>query len=153
MARRFHLDGEPIRVDGRLERLTETLATVPGLAGVYLFGSYATAHQTPLSDVDLALIFERGRVPDERQELELQAAVVEVLGVEDVSLAVLNRAPLAFQFKVLSEGRRLAAFDEIACADFLEEVIDRYADFAIDERRFHREYDRAFAADHSDGRR
>jgi hypothetical protein len=52
-----------------------------------------------------------------------------------------NDAPLPFQFEVLSSGRRLLLRDEIAHADFVEFVIDRHSDFAIDYERFLRDYD------------
>jgi hypothetical protein len=64
---------------------------------------------------------------------------------------VLNQAPLAFQFKVLAEGRRLLLLNEIAHADVLEHTITRYSDFAIDEDRFLREYDQALVEDYCSG--
>jgi hypothetical protein len=70
---------------------------------------------------------------------------------DDVSVTLLNRAPLAFQHRVLAQGRRLLVRDEIAHADFLERTVTRYSDFAIDEARFFEEYDRALVEEYCGG--
>lgn len=119
------------------------LGGMKGLVAVYLYGSYGTPFQTPLSDVDLALVFAEEQVPQARQHLELIGRITETLQEDDVSVTILNSAPLAFQHKVLAEGRRLLLLDEIAHADFVERTVTRYCDFAIDEARFFEEYDRA----------
>ena len=141
--RKLRNDGLPIRIDHRLDALRAALGEVDGLVAAYLFGSYGTADQTPLSDVDLALVFAPEAVPDFPAELDLVGLVTGVLGEEDVSVTVLNRAPCAFQRRVLVEGRPLLTGDPLALADFVEGVIDRYCDFAIDRDHFLREYDEA----------
>ena len=143
--RKLAVDGRPIDVSEHLPALLDRLRQEPGLLAVYLFGSYGTAHQTPLSDVDLALLFRRSGVPDFDRELELIGLATETLHEEDVSVSILNRAPLALQFKVIAGGRHLLVTDELAHADLVEEIVDRYCDFAIDERAFAREYDRTLS--------
>lgn len=123
-----------------------------GLAACYLFGSHGTEWQTPLSDVDLALVYGgRSTAPTFEEELELIGLVTEALGEDDVSVTILDRAPLAFRFDVLSKGRPIFVFDELALADFVEETIDRHGDFAVDRDRFAAEYDRALAEDYCHG--
>lgn len=139
--RKLHNDGKPINVDAHMGELLERLKTVPGLVAVYLYGSYGTRFQTPLSDVDLALIFRFGNEPSFDEELRLTALVCEILREEDVSVTFLNRSPSPFQYRVLSTGRKLLITDEIAHADFLEWVCKRHGDFVIDYERFLREYD------------
>lgn len=141
--RKLRNDGRMIRIDDRLGRLRAELARIDGLAAAYLFGSYGTADQTPLSDVDLALVFAPGEAPTFNRELELIALVTGALAEDDVSVTVLDRAPCAFQHRVLATGRCLLLRDRIALAEFTEQVIDRYCDFAIDRRRFLDEYDAA----------
>jgi len=151
MTRKIRSDGRAIDVSAHLPALEETLGEVPGLAAVYLYGSYGTPSQTPLSDVDIALVFEEGREPSPQQHLELIGRIIAALHEDDVSVTVLNQAPLALRFKVLAEGRRLLLLDEIAHADVLEHTITRYSDFAIDEERFLREYDQALVEDYCSG--
>lgn len=140
--RKLHNDGRMIDVSARFEELESILREVPGLAAVYLFGSYGTEHQTPLSDVDLGFVFPRDQSPSFDEHLSLIGIVTDTLQEEDVSVTLLERAPIALRYSVLEKGRPLVVFDEIAHADFVEETIDRYCDFAIDYEPFLREYDR-----------
>lgn len=152
MTRKIRNDGRPIDVDDRLDALTRVLREEPGVVAAYLHGSYGTAHQTPLSDVDLVVIYRPGVVPDFDAHLRLIGRVTGALAEDDVSVTILNKSPVLFQRKVLREGRALLVSDEIAHADFVEAVIDRAADFEIDHRRFLRDYDEALKEDHGAGR-
>lgn len=141
--RKIRNTGEPIDIDDRIPQILEYLRTVDGLVAVYLYGSYGTPDQTPLSDVDLALLFVRGREPSFDDQLEIIGGVTSAAGEEDISVTVLNRMSVVFQFEVLETGRLLLCRDEIALADFTAELLSRHADFAIDYRHFLREYDEA----------
>jgi predicted nucleotidyltransferase len=135
--------GKPIDVEPYLEDLRCYLEGTEGLVAAWIFGSYGTPYQTPLSDLDLAFLFRRDRVPDFAAQGQLYLDIPEILHEEDISITVLNRAAVLFQFRVLETGRRLVCRDPIALADFTEEVISRHADFIIDHERFVKEYDQA----------
>lgn len=152
--RKLRCDGRTIDISARLGTLRARLAGVPGLVAVYLHGSYGTPFQTPLSDVDLAVVYRRGAVPTSHQELDVINSVIEALGQEDVSVTTLNRSPVVFQFRVLETGRPLLVTDETALADFVEEVLGRHGDFIVDYRNFLGEYDQALVEHYggSDGR-
>jgi uncharacterized protein len=132
-----------IDVSSRIGELVAHLEGLDGLVAAWIYGSYGTAWQTPLSDLDLALLFRPDRVPAWRDELVIQPGIAEVLQEEDVSVLVLNRTPVRLRFKVLAEGRRLLCRDPGALADFTERVLDEHSDFSIDYERFTEEYDRA----------
>ncbi|MGH7589731.1 MAG: nucleotidyltransferase domain-containing protein [Gemmatimonadota bacterium] len=55
-----------IDVSDRLDELASLLENEDDLVAAYLYGSYGTNHQTPLSDVDLALVFRTHAVPTSR---------------------------------------------------------------------------------------
>ena len=139
--RHLRNNGKTIDVDAYLGEFENRLRAVPGLAAVYLYGSYGTPLQTPLSDVDLALVFRLGNEPTFQEELELIGLATETLHEEDVSVTVLNRSPSPFQYRVLATGRKLLVLDEVALADFIESVCKRHGDFVTDYDRFVREYD------------
>jgi predicted nucleotidyltransferase len=141
--RKLHNDGKPIRIDARLPALEDVFRRVDGLAAVYLFGSYGTRYQTPLSDVDLALVFREGSVPGFEEEMSLRGDILDAAKEEDVSITVLNRASVLFQFRVVSSGRVIYRADARALADFVAPLLSRHADFQIDYDRFAGEYDRA----------
>lgn len=135
--------GSPIDVQPYLQDLQGYLESREGLIAAWIFGSYGTPHQTPLSDLDLALLFRRDRVPDLSRQVDLYADIPEILHEEDVSITLLNRAPILFQFRVLETGRLLLCRDPVALADFTEEVLSRHADFIVDHEQFVKEYDQA----------
>ncbi|GAB6876933.1 type VII toxin-antitoxin system HepT family RNase toxin [Thermaerobacter litoralis] len=143
MVRKLRVTGEFLRVDERLGRLPGVFARFDGLVAAFLHGSYGTPHQTPLSDVDLAVVYRPERLPDLRELANLQGDVEDALGLEDVSVTVLNRTPLPFQLRVLTDGRVLYVADPVALADFRERVCKLYGDFEPDYRRLALDYDRA----------
>lgn len=142
-------DGEAIDVDAYLGRLEAELRAVPDLVAAYLYGSYGTELQTPLSDVDLGLVFRLGREPEFSDQLGLIGRVTGILREDDVSVTVLNRSPVIFQYRVLSTGRRLFCTDEIALADFVERMLKLHGDYVIDHQLFLREYDRALIEEYA----
>jgi len=148
MTRRIRNDGRPIDLEERLGDLERTLREDPGIVAAYVYGSYGTSNQTPLSDVDLAVLYRDDKIPDPDAHLRLIGRVTDTLDEDDVSVTILNQAPILSQREVLRQGRPLFVADDIAHADFVETVIDRAADFEIDHRRFRREYDTALIEDH-----
>lgn len=141
MIRKLRNDGRPIDISSRLPELISALGETDGLAAVYLYGSYATPYQTPLSDVDLGFLFRPDSVPDFDGVLRLVGLVTGVLAEDDVSVTILNDAPLPHQIEVLRTGRKLLVRDEVAHADFVENVIDRASDFVVDYEAVLRDYD------------
>lgn len=135
--------GRPIDIEPYRQDLVRYLEGVDGLVAAWIYGSYGTPYQTPLSDLDLALLFQPGRVPDLAKHGELYLDLERILHEEDFSILILNRAPVLFQFRVLETGRQLICLDPVALADFLERVISLHADFIVDYERFVEEYDEA----------
>jgi predicted nucleotidyltransferase len=128
---RRHETGKLINVEPFLDDLRAYLKTLDGLVAAWIFGSYGTPDQTPLSDLDIALLYRREAVPDLGGQGEVWERIIDVLHEEDVSVTILNRAPILFQFRVLETGRKLLCRNEIALADFIEYVVSRHADFRI----------------------
>lgn len=134
-----------------MDALRECLQETNGLVASYLFGSYGTPDQTPLSDVDLAFVFRPDSVPSGSEESAFRSRVLHTVEQDDVSITILNRAPSPFQFEVLTTERLIYQDDSVALADFVEGVLNRYCDFAVDYEAFLREYDEALRDQYSDG--
>jgi Nucleotidyltransferase domain. len=143
MTRKIANDGNPIDISERMDDLRELFASDPRIVAVYIYGSYGTPDQTPLSDVDLAVLFRRESVPPLEDELRLTASVIDTVGVEDVSVCVLNRLPIVSQFKIVAEGRLIFLSDAEAHLGFVEYVFKVYGDYEPRYRRFIEEYDQA----------
>ena len=149
--RKLQTTGEPISIESRMEALQECLQETTGLVAGYLFGSYDTPEQTPLSDVDLAVVFRPDSVPSSGEEFEFRNRVLDAVREDDVSITILNRAPSPFQFKVLTTGRLLYRDDPVVLADFIEGVLNTHCDFAVDYAAFLQEYDATLAEQYGDG--
>lgn len=139
----------PIDVEAYLPDLRAYLERLDGLVAAWIYGSYGTSHQTPLSDLDLALVFRPGQVPDFRRELTIAGDIQEILHEDDAAVTVINRTPVIFQFRVLETGRQLVCNDPVALADFVERVLIEHGDYITDHEEFVREYDRAFSERYS----
>lgn len=136
---------EPIDIEPYLPDLRAYLEGLDGLVAAWIYGSYGTPDQTPLSDLDLALLYRPERVPDLEGELLVYGRICDILREEDISVTVLNRSPVIFQFRVLETGRQLVCRDEEALADFVESIIIRHADYIVFHEQAVRDYDQAFA--------
>jgi predicted nucleotidyltransferase len=149
--RKLQITGEPISIESRMEALRGFLQQTEGLVAAYLFGSYGTPEQTPLSDVDLAFVFRPESVPSGDLEFEFRSQILHAVREDDVSITILNRAPSPFQFKVLTTGRLVYRDDPVALSDFIESVLNTHCDFAVDYAAFLQEYDATLAEQYGNG--
>ncbi len=140
---RRNAKGTAIDVEPYLDDLRRYLEDLDGLVAAWIYGSYGTPQQTPLSDLDLALLFQKGKVPEFKRQLEIYGKVPKILHEDDVSITILNRSPVLFQMRVLQTGRKIVCRDPVALADFIEFVISRHADYIVDHQQFVKEYDQA----------
>lgn len=131
-----------INIEPHMAEIKQYLFNCEDIVAAFLFGSYGTQYQTPLSDVDIAVLFKpEPRVTLDR-ELLLLADFNAITGEEDINLVVLNKAPLTLQFEVLLTGKALIKKD-FYLENFHEYVCKRYADYKIDLDQFNLDYDSA----------
>ncbi|HKI05566.1 MAG TPA: nucleotidyltransferase domain-containing protein [Thermoanaerobaculia bacterium] len=140
---RRNATGKPIDVEPYLDDLRRYLESQDGLVAAWIFGSYGTPYQTPLSDLDLALLYRQDKLPDSDELGRLYLEIPEILNEEDVSITILNRAPILFQFRAVKTGQRLVCRDPIALADFVEFVISRHSDFEVYGQKLAEEFGEA----------
>jgi predicted nucleotidyltransferase len=147
------LDKKPgfINIDHRLPALVKTFEKNKDILAAYLYGSYGTAEQTPLSDVDIAVLLNREVKDNFHKELKISAEIAEIAGNDDVNVLFLNAAPVLLQFRVIKNGRLLYAREQDELADFQELVCKLYADYMPDYLEFAREYDQALREAYSNG--
>jgi|LSQX01.1.fsa_nt_gb predicted nucleotidyltransferase len=131
-----------INIEPQVEEIEQYFLNRLDVAAALLFGSYGTQYQTPLSDVDIAVLFMSGQQITLNRELAMLSDLSAITGEEDINLVVLNKAPLTLQFEVLLTGNVLAKKD-FYLEDFHEYVCKRYADYKIDLDQFKKDYDSA----------
>lgn len=152
MTRRIRNDGRMINIDERLDEIVDVFRKSPDVVAAYIYGSYGTPDQTPLSDVDLAVLLVPGRLPEFTNDIRLIGAITDAAGNDDVSVEVLNDLPVIMQFTILSEGRLIYVGDETNHRDFLERVFTKHGDYAPRFKQFLAEYDQALLEEYSNGR-
>lgn len=127
---------------GQIRAITEYMRAQPDVAALFLFGSYGTSYQTPLSDVDLAVLpSSTGGSLGFVREAEILAELCAIAGTDDINLVDLASAPVTLQAEILDAGRPLVIKDQELLAELVERVTKRYCDFIVDLEAMYRDYD------------
>jgi predicted nucleotidyltransferase len=105
---------------------------LPGIQGIYLFGSYAQGTATASSDVDVAIL--SADIPENIDLFEAQEALAKTLGVEHVDLVDLRKVSIIFQEEIVKTGQRLYAYDEAFCNDYENYILRKAIDFNFSRR-------------------
>jgi len=94
---------------------------------VYLFGSLVSGMSNADSDVDIALLFRRDRVPDADAYLQLKSDL-ETLLKREVDLVILNEASPIIRMQVLEKGEKLLERERRAYLEFFVRTMNEYDD-------------------------
>lgn len=126
-------------IEPSLPALIAKLSQRSFVRSVYLFGSHAVNSADELSDIDIALHADGGRLPFDT-ELELLAEITSALGTDEVSLVILNNAPLAIAYGVINKARVLYSRDEHERIDYEALIMRKYFDFKYYLDTYDREF-------------
>jgi predicted nucleotidyltransferase len=113
-------------LDKIAQKLADYLESERGIITAYVFGSFGTEAQTPLSDIDIALSFD-GDIPV-MEELKT-AEISSLLEFEKIDLINLNKAPVHLQHEVLYTGTKIFDRTPERTQDFIEYVLEIYHDY------------------------
>ena len=122
-------------IEERIEKVRGLCQKREEIIALYIFGSYGTYEQTPLSDIDFAVLYKS--IPKMEEELDFEVKISEIFEREDIDVIVLNRASVDLQIEVLSKGEIIYCSDEILLAEFKEKVFDQYGDYEPILREFY----------------
>jgi predicted nucleotidyltransferase len=99
----------------------------------YLFGSLARDEGGPMSDIDVAVCLDNDGDAEEHR-LALLLEISRRLGVDEVDLVVLNRAPVTLQASVIRDGVVFVDRNPFARRAFESLARRKAFDFSIKER-------------------
>ena len=85
---------EKIDIDECIPSLIKYLEQQEDVLAAMIYGSYGTEFQTPLSDVDLAILFYRDRKPGVERLLALEAEIAATCR-EDTSTCCVSTMPMS----------------------------------------------------------
>jgi predicted nucleotidyltransferase len=94
---------------------------------VYAFGSRVMNREGPMSDYDIAVLFERAPSPDDRYDLAHR--VSQVVGGAPVDLVVLNKAPPELAYGIVATGRVIYERTPGIRVEFETRTLSRYFDY------------------------
>ena len=141
---------ELINIDDKIEELKNYFSEQEDILAVYIFGSYGTEYQTPLSDVDFAVLFKKEAEINLMREMEIMSQITLITKVEDIDLVNLNQAPVLLQHKAIKEGNLIFEREENKVSEFIEYVLTYYYDAKIRSDIFNQEYREALEEEYSD---
>lgn len=116
----------------RLNDLPHSLACLKQqISAVILFGSLATNKETPLSDVDLAVLYHRDLSTDDLESLHRQVMgiITDLLQSDDIDVINLNTAPLSMQYGAIKQSKILLLNNRVEYIDYWEKTVKYYLDF------------------------
>lgn len=100
------------------------------IATVYLFGSYGTPLYNPeLSDIDLAVIFNRNL--SLKEEMLIDAKISVILESDNLDVVNLNKARVDICYQALATGTIIYERNSILTADFVEKTLKHYFDHGL----------------------
>jgi len=101
------------------------------LVCMYVFGSINSCRSTPLSDIDIAILFDNSI--DEKQmdlyENKILNDLSDFFNTEEIDLIVLNKAPLSIQYGVIKSKSNMYYKDLVKIADYENNIVLKYIDF------------------------
>jgi predicted nucleotidyltransferase len=113
------------------DALIAVLGNVGGLVSAYLFGSVASGRAHRDSDVDVAVLLDRERLPTSGERFDLRLRLIGPLQsaiLREVDLVVLNEAPPHLARHIMTEGQRLILNDAEQDHAHLRLTLSRAAD-------------------------
>lgn len=138
------------KVNEKEEELRKYFAGEEDIMAAYLFGSHGSEDETPLSDIDFAVLFRQDENPGIMREMEIMAALSRILKVENIDFVNLNNAPIRLQHEIISSGKLLYEKDKETVSDFIYYVLTYAYDEKIRAKKYYREYEKALKKEYLD---
>ena len=113
------------------------------IGALVLFGSQAQGTAGPLSDFDFGVVIPgSARVGFSEHRKDIYDTLYDLLSAKikrlvDIDIVFLHEAPMDLQAHVMKYGQALYEVRPDVFAEFREDVIERYADFAPLRAVFH----------------
>lgn len=120
-----------IDADAAVEAIRAELGRIPGVVSAYLFGSTVEGRTHRQSDVDVAVLLDRGRYPRAADRFDARLRLISRLQAAiggELDLVVLNDAPPQLGRHILTRGRQALVADPELDHAHLRQTLSRAAD-------------------------
>lgn len=134
-----------------MDKKTELVFKKYGVRIIYLFGSQVKGRKTPLSDIDIGIVFEDISIKNKDPAkifTELYEAIKVYLKIQDqkLDLVYLQEAPFSLQMDVIQNGKVLYSESEEFRTDYEEYVMRHYMDWKYEDDLYNTEMTEAIYA-------
>jgi uncharacterized protein len=122
------------------QKLTEFFISVDLVKVAYLFGSTVRGEANCLSDVDIAVLFDKSLSKEEAFDFQLKliGELTTLIKTNNVDLVALNESPLLLTYNAIRSGIILKS-DEPVRVRFETKIMSRYLDEQYHIKRHTRE--------------
>jgi uncharacterized protein len=104
------------------------LSTEKEVILAYLFGSQADATTGPLSDIDIAILFQNN-TDILTTSLELSHKLGKKIPSHRIDVIALNKAPIELAYSVIAQGICIYQKDNYSRIEYEAQILSRYGDF------------------------
>jgi predicted nucleotidyltransferase len=100
------------------------------ISAAYIFGSLGSGDINPLSDIDLAVLFDENLNQHEMVALEnkLRIGIAEVLHTDEIDIVILNMAPLSIQYGTLKNKMMIICENSGQMVKHFDNTVLKYLD-------------------------
>ena len=112
------------------KKISEFFEDRPEIIAVYLYGSMVTGKIHSESDIDIAVLFDRQKIPSPYELLDLQSNLGEFLNKE-TDLICLNEVSPILQKQVITKGKQIVVKEQHLLNHFIIKSFTDYVDLKI----------------------
>jgi len=117
-----------------LPQVVNSLKNRQKVVFAYLFGSLARDKVLPLSDIDIAIYLKEG-VDLDKEKMSILQNLIDLLGMEEIDLVLLNTAPLTLKARIVEDKKILVDKEPFLRHSFESLVLREYFDFSKKEEQ------------------
>lgn len=123
-------------------RLIKFLESQKNVLLAYLFGSFTKGEEGKLSDIDIAVLFDKSLNKKERfrLQLELITKINQILQTNKLDLIIINDSPLSLKYEIIKANCPIYIRDEMEKINLEQYVLSRYLDRRYYEKRAAEEF-------------
>jgi len=114
------------------KKIVKTLKREKSIIAAYVFGSFQNRTNTPLSDIDIAVLLSDGFKNSTHRidfESQIENLLKERIAEYNFDVKTLNTAPLVIKGKIITNGKLLFTASLKKVVDFEENTLIKYLDF------------------------
>ncbi|MGQ4915581.1 MAG: type VII toxin-antitoxin system MntA family adenylyltransferase antitoxin [Candidatus Asgardarchaeia archaeon] len=128
---------ENINVKKLIEKIKAVLIKDPQIVFAILFGSQARGDAFSFSDIDIGIYVTKDTAYDSKYKFLLMHKLSKALEVDNVDLIILNEAPPALRYEILTTGILILCRDDDLYAEFYSLSLREYFDFRYILQQFY----------------